>query len=488
MVKKTLLAALVLLGLQFCETTSVCFADAAAQLLQADTYKDNGDYLQAEELYTTIIKEYPGTEEALMSQRGLALLCILKKKSIDAQAAIDKLTADFADYPEQNTVARAFFDIARQYEWSTKYKEANKIYQLIMDEYSGSWYINRANLAVVRTNIMYLIEWGQYQKAQEAIVKLIADFPGHMDLPEAIYSFGKRYEWSNEYDKANNTYLQLVQQYPDSHWASQVPLSIPSTNIMSLIESGNETEAQTAIDGLLSSFSSNPDLPSTLDNIAHEYVRRGKYEEAKSLYQQIIQQYPADSVHAGTAQLESSKLDVFLLIEAGKDIEAQTALDKFTEDFNDHSRLASGVAHIAEQYQIKASRLENEGTANAEEIRACLLKAISIWDKVINEYDNRVVVPQSCCEVGNYYRKLGEYKKSAEYYQKVADEYPGDRMAWHALFMVGRNYEDLGKLGLIPQSEADTKIKAAYQRLIEKYPYSKAAKAARSWLNHHNSK
>jgi len=488
MVKKTFLTALVLLGLQFCQMTGVCFADASVQLEQADTYKDNGDYLQAEEIYRTIIKEYPGTEEALMSQRGLAILYILKKRSIDAQAAIDKLTADFADYPEQNTIARAFFDIARQYEWSTKYKEANKLFQLIMDEYSGSWYINRANLAVARTNIMYLIEWGQYQKAQEAIDKLIADFPGHMDLPEAIYSFGKRYEWSNEYDKANKTYLQLVQKYPDSPWASQVPLSIPSTNIMSLIESDKETEAQAAIDGLLSSFSGHNDLPSTLDNIAHEYVRRGRYEEAKSLYQQMIQRYPVDSVHAGTAQLEASKLDVFLLIEVGKDVEAQTAIDKFTADFNDHSRLAGGVAHIAEQYQIKALRLENEGTAKPEEIRNCLLKAIAIWDKVINEYEDRVVVPQSCCEVGNYYRKLGEYEKSAEYYQKVADDYPGDRMAWHALFMVGRNYEDLGKLGLVPQSEADTKIKAAYEQVIEKYPDCKAAKAAKNWLNRHNSK
>ena len=137
---ETFLAALILLGPLFCEMTSVCFADAAAQLLQADTYKDRGDYLQAEEIYTTIIKEHPGTEEALMSQRGLAMLYISKKRSIDAQAAIDKLTADFADYPEQNTVARALFDIARQYEWSTKYKEANKIFKLIMDEYSGSWY------------------------------------------------------------------------------------------------------------------------------------------------------------------------------------------------------------------------------------------------------------------------------------------------------------------------------------------------------------
>ena len=488
MTKKTFLTTLILLVLQLSVMTGICFADSASQLEQADAYKDKGDYLQAEEIYTTIIKEYPGTEEALMSQRGLAMLCILKKRSVDAEAVIVKLAADFADYPEQNTVARALFDIARQYEWSAQYKEANKIFQLIMNEYSGTWYINRANLAVARTNIMYLIEWGQYRKAQEAIDKLIADFPGHMDLPEAIYSFGKRYQWSNEYDKANNTYLQLVQKYPDSHWASQVPLSIPSTNIMSLIESDKETEAQTAIDGLLNSFSANPDLPSTLDNIGHEYVRRGKYEEAKSLYQQMIQRYPSDSVHAGTAKLETSKLDVFLLIEAGKDIEAQKALDTFTADFNDHSRLAGGVAHIAEQYQIKAQKLENEGTAKPEEIRTCLLKAISIWDKVINEYDNRVVVPQSCCEVGNYYRKLGEYKKSAEYYQKVADEYPGDRMAWHALFMVGRNYEDLGKLRLVPQSEADTKIKAAYQRLIEKYPYSMAAKAAQSWLERHNSK
>ena len=96
--------------------------------------------------------------------------------------------------------------------------------------------------------------------------------------------------------------------------------------------------------------------------------------------------------------------------------------------------------------------------------------------------------PHACCYAGDCYRKLGEYEKSIEYYERIVDDYSGDRMAWNALFLVGLNYEELKKSGSLWKSEADLKIKAAYQQLLEKYPDCKAAGHARRWLSRHNSK
>jgi len=486
MTKKTFLAASILLSLQLSVMTGLCFADVSALLEQAETYKTNDDYLQAEEIYKTIVKNFPATADALQAQKELVILYSKIEMNTYSKAALDKLTADFATYSEPNDVAQALFDIARQYEWSAKYKEANKVFQQILDEQAQSWYVNRADLAVVRTNIMHFIELGKEQEAQAALDKLPVDFAGHEDLPQAIYDIGKRYEWSHKYEQANKIYLQLVQKYPDSPWAGKVPLTVPRTNIVSLITEGKDTEAQAAIDKLVVDFSNHPDLPEALDNIAHRYEWTGKYEKAQSMYQQIAQQYP-DTTYAGTAPLEISKVNILSLIDSAKDSEAQTALDSLTVDFKDSRILAVAVSRIAEQYQFKAQQLENEGTAKTEDIRDCLSKAIAIWDRVINENKDIVIVPQACSYSGDCYRKLSEYEKSAACYQKIVDDYPGNIMAWHALFMVGRNYEDLGKLGLIPKTEADAKTKAAYEQLVEQYPDCKAAKAAQDWLDRNTS-
>jgi len=486
MTKKTFLATLILLSLQLSVMTGLCFADVSALLEQAETYKTNDDYLQAEEIYRTIVKDFPATADALQAQKELVILYNKIEMNTYSKAALDKLTADFATYSEPNDVAQALFDIARQYEWSAKYKEANKVFQQILDEQAQSWYVNRANLAVVRTNIMHLIELGKEQEAQAAFDKLPVDFAGHEDLPQTIYDIGKRYEWSHKYEQANKIYLQLVQKYPGSPWAGKVPLTVPRTNIVSLITEGKDVEAQAAIDKLVVDFSNHPDLPEALDNIAHRYEWTGKYEKAQSMYQQIAQQYP-DTTYAGAAPLEISKVNILSLIDSAKDSEAQTALDSLTVDFKDSRILAVAVSRIAEQYQFKAQQLENDGTAKTEDIRDCLSKAIAIWEKVINDNKDVVVVPQACSYSGDCYRKLGEYEKSAACYQKIVDDYPGNSMAWHALFMVGRNYEDLGRLGLVPESEADTKIKAAYEQLVEKYPDCKAAEATKDWLDRNTS-
>jgi len=485
MSKKATLSSMILCFVVY-GLAGICFADATEQLEEAETYKTNGDYLQAEEIYKTIVTDYAGTGDALQAQKELVILYSKIEMDTYSKAALDKLTVDFATYSEPNDVAQALFDIARQYEWSAKYIEANKVFQQIMDEQAQSWYVNRANLAVVRTNVMSLIESGKEQEAQTAIDNLTADFGWHEELPGAIYGFAKRYEWSHKYEQANNIYLQLVQQYPESVWAGKAPLTVVRTNIASLITEGQETEAQAAIDSLVVNYSGNPDLPEALDNIAHRYEWTGKYDKALNLYEQIAQQYP-ESIYAGTAEMEISKVGILMLIESGNDSEGETALDNLITDFNDVRGLAAAVSRVAEQYQFNAQQLEDEGTAGVEEIQDCLSKAAMIWERVINDYQDIVVVPQACRYAGDCYRKLGEFAKSAACYQKIIDDYPGNSMAWHALFMVGRNYEDLGKAGLVPQAEADTKITAFYEEVIEKYPDCKAAQAAQIWLDRNNS-
>ena len=97
-------------------------------------------------------------------------------------------------------------------------------------------------------------------------------------------------------------------------------------------------------------------------------------------------------------------------------------------------------------------------------------------------------IPEACCWAGHSYYTLGKYTESIKCYQKVVDDYPDYHLAWHALFQVGRNYKKLKESGLISKSEADIRIKAAYEQILVDYPACPAAKGAEQWLSRQNSK
>jgi TolA-binding protein len=81
------------------------------------------------------------------------------------------------------------------------------------------------------------------------------------------------------------------------------------------------------------------------------------------------------------------------------------------------------------------------------------------------------------------YRDLGDYAKAIEYYETVVDLWPDYEYAWNAQFLIGHSYEHLRNAGAVPVAEANPRIKAAYDQVVQKYPDCPAARAARNWLS-----
>ena len=79
MKKKTLLISSVLSVVLLFLAVGVFFAGTSELLLQADTYREQGQYEQAEAIYLQIITGYPGTDYAFKAQKNLAILYVLEK-------------------------------------------------------------------------------------------------------------------------------------------------------------------------------------------------------------------------------------------------------------------------------------------------------------------------------------------------------------------------------------------------------------------------
>ena len=446
------------------------------------TYERSRKYEKVNSIYQQIIQQYPesssASEARLYAPRSDVLSYIESKDDNGAAVAIDNLISNFSGH---SGLPSSLYDIARRYERAKKYDKVKGLYQQIIQQYAGSPAAGRAELAVERTGIFSLIESGR--PAASEINRLMVSFSGHSDLSEALYDIAIRYERVKKYEEASSIYQRVIQQHPDSSHAARARLIIPKINILSLIESGNYTEAQAGVDSLVADFSGHSYLPAVLCNIARIYEWSGQYEQAKGIYQHVAQQYPETS-YAGEVQLNIPKNRILSLIVTGSDSEAQVEIDKLVADFRGDGRVGWTLSRLAEQYCVKANQLETQGLV--EQGRQYVQKAIAVYETVVSEFSGSTATPEACYLAGNHYRKLGEYEKSTQYYQKVVDDYSGYRLAWSARFMIGRNYEELKESGALSKSEADAKIKAAYQQLLEKYPNCKAAKIARRWLSYHN--
>jgi len=538
MVKKILFISLALFGLLFSTMPPACFADAAAQLEQAETYKNNEQYEQAEAIYKTVVTDYAGSDYALEAQKNLAILYIDWGKGPQAQAACERLITDFSSHP---ALPGALYQVANQYQILQRHEQALELYQYIVDNCPESDRAVPSQMDVVISNL----ELGNDAEAQAATDKLIADFAGHPALPEALYGVADKYQDSQRHEQAIELFQYLADTWPESDGALPAQMDV----VMSNLELGNDAEAEAALDKLIADFAAHPDLPDVLYHLANEYQGRQRHEQARQLYQYIadnrpksdmavqaqmdvvisnialgddpnaqaaldsliadfndrpglpealnevasqyeerrryekaieLYQYIADNLPEEYVILSRGRL-IMLDIGLGNDANAQAALDSLIADFNDHPALPQAVFIIGEQYYNKAFRDVKQGLDT--EAKENFRKAIAVWERIITKLPPSAPYTARAYYFSGYcYTRSGEYGKAIQYYQKVADDWPKYEYAWHAQLRVARCYEVSARSGRISKADAAPHIRQACEKLLANYPGSKGVKEARDIL------
>ncbi len=448
-------------------------------------YRWTWNYEEAKNLCQQIIQQHPGSSYASKAQMGIAEIDIVSDikagKMSEAQTGVNSLVASFSGH---SNLPNTLYFIGRQYRWSKKYEEATSLYQQIIQQYPNASYAGKAQMGIEEMDIISNINVGKTSEAQAGINSLIANFSGHPDLPKALYYIGRKYRWSNQYGEARNYYQQVVQQYPDSSYAGKAQRDIAEVNILLDINAGKISEARTGVNSLIAGFSKDSDFARTLYYIGRRYGATGNYEDARGIHQQIIQMYPS-SPYALRSQMSITKIENLSLIASRNDTGVMAAVDSLVAGYSDDSEVSIAVCQIANKYYEQALQAGKEGLAVLAKDYS--QKAETLWERVINELPVSGMTPEACFNAGDYYSRSGKYEKSIGCYRKVVDDYPNFQYGWNALYMVGFTYEKFEGTGRISKSEAEPKIKAAYEQLLEKYPTCPRAEYAWNWLNQHNS-
>lgn len=448
----------------------------------AEEYEWASKFEEAKNIHQQIEQNHPDSPYASRARLGIArvgvMSLIMSQESDHAGEALDKLVTDFPGHPDlPDTLDRA----AQRYGWFNRFEDVKSTYQKILQNYPDSPYASKARIGISRANVLSLIMSQRLGQARGAIDKLVADFSEHPDLPETLYCIAERYIWFSKFGEAKDVYQQIVQNHSDSPWASKAAFGFSRAAVMSLIVSQEFDRSREALDKLVTDFSEHPDLAETLCSIAERYEWFSRFEDAKSVYQRVVQSYP-DSLYADKAKLYVSKADVMSFIMSENYTQAEGALDKLITDFSGNPDLPEVVHTIGTWYYNHAFRCEREGLdAKAKEY---FQRAIVILERAVAELPESTMTVQAYYYAANCCQRLGQFEKAINYYKKVVDNWPGYEYAPNARFKIGHCYEGLKGAGAIKKSAADAQIKAAYEQALEKCPNCPAAKAARNWLKY----
>jgi TolA-binding protein len=456
-----------------------------ASYLIAEQYEWGLKFDKAKSGFQQLMQNHPGSTSASKANLGLARIQVLSLMiSKDYNQAKQKLAKLVTDFPSHPNLPDTLFRVAERYEWSLKFEDSKNVYQQIVQNHPASSFKSRAQLSSSRLEVLSLLISKDYSQAQQALDTLVTEFAGHPDLPETLYRIAERYGWLEKFEEAKNIYQQIIQNYPNSPAASKASVAYPRANIMTLATSKNFSQAQAALDNLITNFPNHPDLAATIFRVAKEYEWHLSLEDAKSRYQQVIQNYPY-SLHAGQAAMGIARVNVFSLIKSKNYNQAETALDKLITDYSGHPDLSNAVYQIGEETYYMASLLNSDG--HKQEAKEYFARAIEVWQKNINELPGGEDTIRACYSSAAVCQRIGQFEKAVEYYQKLVSGWPDHKLASAAQFMIGQCLERMIEEKLISPSETKASLKAVYQQVVDNYPNSPDAEYARTWIKNYES-
>lgn len=527
-----------------------CLAGALAELGQADVYAQSEDYQRAEAAYTAVVTNYPGTDEALEAQRGLTILYLQQDDWQQAQAAYDELVTSFSEneqlprsawdiaeycwfageydravvfyedvveywpthekalssqkdvvqsyisignyaaaesalanltseFGDSEGVVDAVINIAERYR---KYDQLQKCSQTYRDAVE-SWFANRS---LDYSQILSLgganAAFGNDSAATICIEKLETTFSSDPNGPKGVCHIVGKYYDAGRYDKVLEHLSDFTEQWP----GNKAAVGVQKDLVMAHLLTGDWQVGKAATAKLLTDFSQDENLDEALYYLARNYISAhftGRAEIDDVLPSLTDQQKEEDfgvllQVTSAVDDFESG-IDIGASIENFDGLVTQLSGELASEWYS-----GTAVSQIAESYYNEA--VKHSAELSSEQVQSYLEKAIDTWQQLDNlpGYIERAM---ACMWMGDCYRRLGDYPKSIEQYQKVVDNYPNYDLVWDASCQVGRNYEKMVKARLMSKSEGNPKIRTAYEQLIAQYPDCKAARVAGLWLDRHNT-
>jgi len=352
----------------------------------------------------------------------------------EADVQMQELISNFST---EKNLAEAIHEIAQQYQESEKFVEAIELSRYALE----NWPQTPSNIWLQMRLAVCNIALGNDSLAQNAINTLTTEYSQHPQLPLTLYILAEQYRLSLKPEKAKDLYEQIITNHPDSPFADKAELGFLQADVISNFMSQNNDLAEEALNNLFDNFAGHPDISDTLFWVAERLYWSNKYEEAKIIYQQIIQDYP-DSPIINESKSGFSKAEIMSLIISQKDEQAKEAFDKLIADFSERPDISETVYRVAKKYEeikkpYKAFQFHQYNVENfPEDIHAMWSQVEVVYfhirdfnepaadaacNKLLTAFSNQPTLLKEVYNVADLYNRIGRYDKSSQLYQHIID-------------------------------------------------------------------
>lgn len=231
-------AAGLLLLLCSCSASEKKIVQSDAQILQqAEEALAAKKYEKAQELLRRLMSEYPASEWIPRAQLALGRAYYEDGKYLEAKAEYQKFLDlhprhQWADEAHYYLGLTYFAEIASVDRDQSPAQRALVEFQALLKEAPDSRYASEAKekLKVCQEKLAgheFFVGWfyfrkGKYNAASGRFKYLLSHYPGTGIEEKALYYLGRSYYRLKDKEKAASAFLQLLERYPDSEYASEV--------------------------------------------------------------------------------------------------------------------------------------------------------------------------------------------------------------------------------------------------------------------------
>jgi tetratricopeptide (TPR) repeat protein len=268
-----------------------------------DEYAKALRYDKAELLYRYVIANWPGGEYEMWARTGIIKLDIYLGNDANVQPALDELIADFNDQP---ALPEAVFVVGEQYynqafsdmneglsaEAANNFQKTVAVWEKIIQQLPASAAYTPRFYYI--TAVVYSQELSQYTKGIEHYQSIVDDWPDYEFAWHAQYFIGMYYERllksggieeSDALQKIEQSYIAVVENYPDSKSAPHAALDLGRINF----NREQWIEAAYYFELFLQKSDNNQVLRYTVSPLGQAYEKMGETDSAAQLYVEFIE-------------------------------------------------------------------------------------------------------------------------------------------------------------------------------------------------------
>ena len=404
-------------------------------------------------IYDRLLKQFPehkGVPNVLRSQMGCRLAC---GDLAGVSSTVDELLAKHSGSADLVKDLHEF--ACKEVRSKKQYALEESIYARLLKQFPND---ERAP-GIVASRITCCMKQNDTAGTEENIDLLFSNYTEPADsflsaAEEVIKRYGRLHDAGMVIELCN----RVLSVYPD-HARS---LSYQAKLVKAYLDVDSKSQADGVVAQVLQTYSGYSDFAKTVNGIANAYRQAKDYSKSIELYQTALARAEDAKVKLDSyAGLGKAKARLSGAADSG---DVDGIVQVLMTDFKDAKRLGYHIFQIGEEYYFRAEEAMSQD--NREQAEPEFQKAISIWQKSINEIDDSYHQAMAAYFSAAAYGSMGQDEDAVRYYRQVVDQYPTYKKAWYAQYNVAKIYEKLLK----QDKTSVDQLRFVYRTLLENYP------------------